>query len=260
MALNAKSILLFDNRCTDASFVATSEASGFPIENAIDLRIYKFWKATSTATQYLTIDCEAVKSADTLGIMGHNLFTADSLISVWSSSNGSWAGEQIERLAGFTPGDDTAVLKTFASASARYWRVKIDSNAVAPYIAVIMLGERLTMEKYIAGDSFDPAPERSVMQSNINAVGNHLGTIIERVELRISVEFRNLTDSWVVSTFRPAWDDYISLRKPCFWVWDITNHPDEVYLVRIADNFRLSMPYTPTRRSLSLQFRALKET
>ena len=260
MALNAKPILLFDNRFDDGTPTATSEATGFPIENAFDLREYMFWKATDNATQYLTIDCASAKSADALGIMGHNLNTVGATVSVEYSTTGAWGGEEVEALAGFEPTDDTALLKVFTTAEKRYWRVKIAGSSAAPYIGVLILGERLTMEKYISGGSFDPQPERPVSETVINDAGHHLGTVLDRTEIVINASWRNLIPAWVDSTFRPAWDDYLSQLKPFFWAWDITNHADEVHFVRLARNFRLSMPYTPTRRSLTLTFQALKES
>lgn len=260
MAYNAKAILLKDNRYDDGTPAATSEASGYPIENAFDLRPYKRWKATSTATQYLTIDCGSAKSADALGIMSHNLGTVGATVSVEYSTTGAWGGEEVEALAGFDPSDDTAILKIFTTAEKRYWRVKITGASAAPYLAVLMLGVRLTFEKFIAGSEFDPAPEKPIAEVTTNQAGQLLGVVIKRVEIRISVEFRGLTPSWVTNTFKPVWDDHISQYKPFIFAWDITNHADEVFLARLANNFTLSMPYTPSKRRLRLNMIAMKET
>ena len=120
-------IILYDNRLTDGTPAATDTAAGYDILNILDLRTYTQWKAASSGTKYITIDCGSAKSADCLAVIGHNLYTAGATVSVESSSdNATWT----QRLAGFTPTSDKAFMKLFVSASARYWRIKI-INAVS---------------------------------------------------------------------------------------------------------------------------------
>jgi hypothetical protein len=255
MAYNAKPIILFDNRFDDGMPSATDTASGYYAANIRDLRTYTWHQFAAAGTKYYTIDCGEAKAADCLGIRGHNLGTAAASVSVESSANNlDWT----ERLAAFNPANDRAILKTFTSASARYWRVKIVTADTAAQCAVLMLGTRLTMEKWPSGN-FDPAQEKPVSSSRLSQQGHLLGVLIDYVEIEIAARFQRLSPTWIETYFRPAWDNHIHYGRPFFWAWDITNHPSEICYARIADNYSLSMPYDPVRRSLTLDMRAIKE-
>lgn len=259
MALNAKSIILYDNRFDDGLPAATDTASGYDVLNIRDWRTYTFWRAASFGTKYITVDCGTAKSADALGLISHNLGAAAATVSVESSATGAWAGEQVERLAGFVPSNDLAIFKAFTSASARYWRIKIVTASVAAQIAIVILGARLTMEKYVQGE-FAPDPEKIEGESTRSRGAGHLlGSVVRHHSRNIKASFRNITPSWFSATFKPAWDAHISLFKPFFWIWDMTNHADQIYLVKAPDGFELSAAYDPTRRSLSLEFEGVKE-
>ncbi|MFA5354963.1 MAG: hypothetical protein WC291_12095, partial [Thermodesulfovibrionales bacterium] len=133
--------ILSDNRFLDGIPTPTNTAAGYDVLNIRDYRTYTAWRAASAGTRYITVDCGTAKSADCLGIISHNLATAACTVSVQSSpDNSTWT----TRLTGFVPSTDKAVFKTFTSYSARYWRIKLVTASVAPQLAVVMLGVRLT--------------------------------------------------------------------------------------------------------------------
>jgi len=252
-----KPIILFDNRFLDGTITATSEATGFPVANIVDLRTYTFFKANAAGTCYLTVDCGAAKSADALGIISHNLKTANASIAV-ESSNDNFTANIIERLAPFTPASDKSFMKLFTSASDRYWRIKIVTASIAAQIAVVMLGQRLTFERHIYGELFDPAPEKIEAESSTGKTGHLLGSIVKYTQYGIDTEWKNLTDTWVRNTFKPAWDAHISKFYPYFFAWDIDRFADDVFFVVYGGN-GLSMPYNPIRRNLKLTMIGVKE-
>ena len=258
MAINAKPILLYDNRFNDGTLTATDTASGYDVLNIKDLRTYTFWKAASAGTKHITVYCGSSKSADALGIVGHNLFSANATVSVEYSATGAWAGEELVALAGFTPSDDKAFLKIFTSQSARYWRIKIVTASVAAYLAVLILGVKLTFERFLQAE-FDPTPEKIESESKKSKTGNLLGSTVNFISRTIKASWKYLTPSWIDSTFKPAWDNHLSQLKPFFWAWDITNHSNEIFFVKISDDFSLSMPYDPIRRNLTLEMEGVKE-
>lgn len=250
-----KPILLYDNRFLDGAVTATDTALDYNANNIKDLRTYTFWKAASAGTKYITVDCATSKSADSLGIIGHNFKTANATVSIESSTdNITWT----QRLAGFIPSSDTAFMKTFTSVSARYWRIKIVTASVAPQLAVALLGAKLTFERYLQGP-FDPTPEKIEGDSQRSKTGNLLGSVVYYQSRKISADFKHLTPNWVRDTFKPAWDSYLSQLKPFFFAWDPDNHPDEVFFVKLPENFELRMPYDGPRRSLRLDFEGVKE-
>jgi hypothetical protein len=196
-------------------------------------------------------------TADTLAIVGHNLFTALAVVSVESSTDEvTWT----ERLAGFTPTSDKALLVKFtASATAVHWRVVIATSSVAAQIAVCLLGTRMDFERFPSGN-FDPAPEKLNGVAARSKMGHMVGATLQNIGIEIRADFKSLTPAWIEATFRPAWDDHLSLLKPFFFAWDTANHPADVYFVSIPEGFDLRMPFDPFRRSLSLIMEGIKET
>ncbi len=253
-------VILYDNRLFDGTPTATDTDSGseYDVLNIRDLRPYTWWKAGSAGTKYITIDCGSTKSVDAMGIFSHNLGTAAASVSVESSGTGAWAGEEVQRLAPFTPSSDLVILKLFTSASAQHWRIKIVTATVIPQIAVSLLGERMTFEKRLQGD-FDPNQETIEGTSQKSKTGQILGEVVRFHSLKILPAWRELTPSWISSTFVPAWNAHIKLLKPFLWAWNPDIYPDEVYLVKVPDNFTRNMPWTRNRRSLSLELEGISE-
>jgi len=238
---------------------ATSEDSSYPVENAFDLRPYKYFKPTAAGTVRLRVDAGSAVSVDSLALMGHNLKTASASVSVEGSATGAWGGEEVTVLTSFNPSSDKALYKKITSASYRYWQVTITTASVIPFIAVLVLGVRLTFERFIKGE-FNPRPEGMRSMSNFNETGGQLlGRVNKARGLKFTLSFQYLTSSWVDNTFLPAWDNYISTGNPLFLIWDPGNHPDEVYFVWIPDRYELAVPYIASRRNLSLAFEGVVE-
>jgi len=195
-------------------------------------------------------------AADSVGIIGHNFATAAATVSIESSNdNATWT----ERLAGFTVATDKALLKTFTAKEARYWRLKIITAAIAPRMAVLMIGTRLDFERYAF--NYEGPEEKIAAESLRSETGNLLGSCLKYIGYTINLSFKNLTAAWCDVTFKPLWDSWLSQLKPFFFAPDITNHPTEVYFVKIPDNATLKMPYASggVRRDLDLTFEGLKE-
>lgn len=194
--------------------------------------------------------------ADSLAIIGHNLFTAGASVTVeWSYDNSSW----YDALTGFGPTTDKAIFKKFTKLAACYWRLKIVTASVAARIAVCLLGVRMDFERFPAGN-FDPAPEKVNGIAARSKAGHMIGATLQNVGIEIRADFKSLTPAWIEATFRPAWDAHLSQLLPFFFAWDTVNHPTEVYFVTIPEGFDLRMPFDPYRRSLSLTMEGVKET
>lgn len=255
MALNAYPCLLYDNRFLDASPTATDTESGYDVANVTDLRPYTWWQADDLGTKYITVDCGSAKAADSLAVIGHNLYTATATVSVeWSANGADWT----EVLAGFTPADDKAFFKTWASASKQYWRLKLVTAAVAPRVAVALIGARLDFTRYPDG-GFDPDGEEILADSSLSKAGYLLGSTIRFYQREMSVRFKGLTPAFIHDSFLPAYVAHLSLLKPFFFVWDRTNHSDEVFFGALQAGNKLSMPYDPFRRSLTLDMVGRRE-
>lgn len=128
----ASSIKLYTTGNMDAAKVhaVTSEATGYPAENAIDNNLDTYWKATTTAsTQRLDLDLGEAKTIDSVVLFFKNYTTVTgAIIGLYRSSDGSaWTG--IKNLA--TPNDATTPIRidTFTAISYRYWRLNIGAGA-----------------------------------------------------------------------------------------------------------------------------------
>jgi hypothetical protein len=132
------------------------------------------------------------------------------------------------------------------------------TSAVAAKMAIITVGERFTFERYPFGD-FDPDEQGIEVETKRSKLGFLLGSTIGYYPRSINLQFKNLTPAWCKDTFYPVWVAHLSLMKPFFFAWEITNHPLEVYLVQLEENHKLNMPYNPVRRSLNLKFVGIRE-
>ena len=270
-------IIFADNVYTLGTPVATGTDSGseYDAANLNDYRTYTYWKSSSSDMVEITIDAGSSQTCDTLGIIAHNLSTADALVSVYSSTNGStWT----IRLAAFTPSDDTAIMKTFSSISARYWKLRIagpeitmlfedgdtklyeDGDtmtydgplAATPQMAVLFIGERIDMPERVKA-VFVPENISIQAQSSRSKAGNLLGSVIRHKPFTLAPEWNGLTYTFVNDTYlQTFWETHYSEMKPYFWAHDIGTFPDEIFYVNATNNGRFRRPLLKNDRVVSL--------
>lgn len=224
-------IILYDNRFLDGTLTATDTESGYDVNNIKDWRPYTFWKAASAGTKYITVDCGSAKKADCIAVLGHNLFSASGAISVESSDDDiAWVTQKT-----ITPTSDFAFLKTFTSVSARYWRLKIVTASIAPYLAVALLGEKLQFE-YPQDTPCVPYEEKPVADVERTKDGHIIGVSTYLPMLGIRAQFSNFTRTWIDNNYRPFWQNHARLFKPFFYAWDIDTYPNDIFFVTIDDS------------------------
>ena len=164
------------------------------------------------------------------------------------------------RLAAFTPGDDKALLKSFSSASARYWRLKIVTAAIAPQVAEAMIGARITFP-YPPTTPYRPVSEKIEADSTRSKTGELLGTVVRHKPYRISPRWKDLPRSWFESTITPFWEAWASNLKPFFWAWDLDTYPLDVRFVKVTDDysFEPSLSILSTVAEFGLDLEGVKE-
>lgn len=235
-------IILYDNRFLDGPITATDTDADtiYDVNSIKDWRPYTWWKGAALGTKYITVNCGSAKSADCLAIIGHNLFTSGATISVESSpDNADWT----PRLAGFTVTTDKAFLKTFVSASAQYWRIKIVTAAIAVQIAVALLGVKLQFE-YPPDAPYVPYTETPVADVERSKDGQILGVSTYDPVLQIIAQFSNITRTWLDAYYIPFWQIHARLLKPFFFVWDLDTYPNDVFFVSIDESMALETPFS----------------
>lgn len=254
---NERPHILYDNRLEDGTPTATSTASGFPVYNVTDWRRYTYWKPVGVGTQYITVDCGTAKAADALAIVSHDLKTRGATVSVEASSD-AFAADVTGALAPFAVASDKPVYKVFASVTKRYWRLKIDGLTAACFIGIVVIGARLTFNRYPV-EGFDPLAEEPVAEDALSTTGQLLGVVNRHVQRKIRAEFQHVNGAWFTDTFKPAWDAHLSKHKPFVWVWDPTGSPDDVSLVFITPGFQLSAPFRGVTRSFTLEMAGVND-
>lgn len=250
-------IILHNNILLGSTLTATDTASGFSVLNIRDYRTYTFWQAASAGTKHITVDCGLARPADALGIISHNLATANATVSVASSTdNIAWT----TRLTGFIPSSDRAILRTFLSASARFWRLTITTASIAPRLAVAFLGTRLTFP-WPPDSPYIPYSESVEVGSSRSKKGHILGSVVKYKPIRISARFSNLTRTWVETVFTPFWDNHASNLLPFFYAWSLTAYPNMVFYVSVEEGmaYRTPVSVLPFVDSLELEMEGIKE-
>ncbi len=233
-------VILYKNLFATGTLSATDTAVGYDINNLVDWRPFTFWQAASLGTKYITIDTVLGGTADTLGIMAHNGYTASALISVESSpDNASWT----ERLAPFTPASDRAQLKVFTSASTRYWRAKIVTAALAPIAAIIAIGERLTLPRNIKSNTI-PWTAGVLLDAPVTKTGNPLTSAFKYspIDLPIQIPPTAGNYTWYSGAFRDFWFDHFRRRLPFFYAPNLSVFPTDIFFAWMKDGAQYGAP------------------
>jgi len=249
--------ILVDNAFLDGVPTATDTASGYDVLNIRDLKVYTAWRAAFVGTKYLTVNCGAPRTVDTIGISGHNLGTAGATVSVESSANGiDWT----ERLAGFVPTNDKSIMKKIPSVSAQYWRLKVVTASIDAQIAVCLLGVRLEFPVGVSAP-FTPAEESIEAENIVSKTGVLLGAVVRYNPIAVNAQFRWVGRTWVEAIFLPWWNDWASKLAPFLWAWDLDRYPNDVKFLRITPGFSMKAPVSvgPFYDSISLEMEGVKE-
>lgn len=247
-------IILNDNRFMDAIPTATGTAAGYDVLNIRDMRPYTWWRAAAAGTSYLTVDCGSAAAADCLAVIGHNLLSAGALISLETSlDNAAWT----QRLAPFTPTSNRAFLRPFVRVYARYWRIKIVTAAVAPQLAVVMIGERIDFP--FPPDSFAPYSESVEVESTRSKTGNPLGEVVRYFPVDVKPVFSHVDRVWVEETYRPFREDYSRYRKFFFWAWDTDTYPDQVFFLQDVGKYDPTVSVLAYYDKLKLDLKGVME-
>jgi len=138
-ANDALPTILYNNLFAQGTLAASTEAAGYPKENAITENTIKFWKPTALPAT-ISVDLGSAKSVDSFSIVAHDCGAKGNTILLQSSpDNSTWTTR-----CTVVPTDNTTILGLFTSVSARYWRLSI-SGGTAPNIGVVMMTARFNM-------------------------------------------------------------------------------------------------------------------
>jgi hypothetical protein len=120
----------YDNLVDGASAIAaSSEASGFPVENVQDERLAKKWRTTgAAAAETVTIDLGSAQAVTCAIIDGHDWESGDNAPQIRKSNDNFAVDDNL--VATFTHDVGTMIV-WFASNSERYWRFALTKSGAA---------------------------------------------------------------------------------------------------------------------------------
>lgn len=155
---------LYENRLDDGTPAASTTAAGYSVLNLRDWRAYTWWKPTALPAT-VTVDCGSAKAADYWAVYGHDLATQGCTIELRGSTDNFSASNVLVDTV--TPSTDAAFVRHFASATYRYWRLRITGAASMPSLAIASVGVAMDIPAYLS-EGFDPlglyAPGRAQPQ------------------------------------------------------------------------------------------------
>jgi hypothetical protein len=115
--------VLFNNLFLSGTLAASSEAAGYPKENAVSENTNKSWKPSSLPAT-LSVDLGTARSVDSFALVAHNCGTKGNVVILQTSNAGSiWLDRCI-----VSPSDDTTIFGLLTSVSSRYWRLEFSTK------------------------------------------------------------------------------------------------------------------------------------
>jgi hypothetical protein len=244
MTTPAHPFIAWGNRFADAIPVASSTELGAAV-NLADFRPYRQWKPV-TLPATVTVNCAAAKSADSLSVYNHNLFTGGCTIEVHGSTDNFVTSDVT--IATKTPASNLPFVLNFTIASYQYWRIRITGTS-APTLSICALGVGMEFPTGLPY-GFAPLDRKVFGQTNISEQGLPLGAAVNFEQWAHKLNFQNVDNAWIRSTFLPAWKAHLR-GQPFLFAFDLTNYPDEIYLVERDGD--LTIPTSMALRS-NLQF------
>ena len=171
-----------------STLTATGSAVDFPVSHLANPATYLTWKGDDAAGQTISITPAAAAAVDYLGIARHNL--AGTLYTLQSSpDNSTWT-----TIATGTPTDNSPIIHVFDEAEQPYYRLVLGAGPVTPQIAVLYLGQVLTLERRLhVGHTPLPFGRARNVSSGVSESGQFLGRVLRSEMLETSVAMQNLS-------------------------------------------------------------------
>lgn len=212
---------------------ASSSFQGTSVANIHNMLETNRWEAAqSLGPHYITFDSGPGKSygADYLAVSGHNLFTGGSSVVLQYSTDGV---SYLDAFNPFTPASDMSFVKEFVSPGAfRFWRLRLQNTAIAPFMFVVLWGEKTELD--YASSSFDPHEQEARATVNLSYGGYVTGVHSRYIERSMMLRFDD-ADAALFEKVREWWDE--SGMKNFFIAWETSSHPDDVFLMRPEARF-----------------------
>jgi len=231
--------LIYGHLTDKVTVTGSSEATGFPAENAVDLSRSTQWKCNTTGDQTLTVDLGSAQAVTGLGLANHNLGTMDTggyTVTLRYSTDNFVGDDNIAKT--LVLADDSDYFATFGSLTKRYWQLKvITGTGTSMEVGEFYLGTAKTLANNPdTGGAFTDQPTaQTLMSQSLSGVATVKKT--GRITRAISMPFtERVTAEWTVIEAIHASQD--GPFKPLFYVpRNDSAAPTEgdAYMVRLTD-------------------------
>ena len=233
-------VIGYDNAVTVINIAASSQLAANPAVNMANPATHLKWKATAAAAQTVTVNQLPEQFFDYVGIARHNLGTAQCPVTVLGADTVDGFGAPIfdEALVPeqLLPNDAPALFR-FTRAGLIAIRLAIGAGSAAPEIAVLYVGELLTLQRklYVGHTPITMGREVQVTNGRSES-GQYLGRVITGETRASAIQLLNLTPDW----FRQYMDPFIvaSAEQPFFFAWRPQSYPQEVGFAWVNSNPR----------------------
>jgi hypothetical protein len=232
MASDALPVIAWDNNLIESGTMYSSgDATGYPKENVQDWRPYQRWIASSTLNPYIKVDAGSAKSANCCFLSGHNLYSAGVTATLeYSTDNVNW--HAVVPAFNVTPTNDFSFGAFFTLVTAQYWRIRFTGATLPPEVGIWFLGSYLEFP-YYPEPGFNPDGRTLQTRTPVSVNGQLLGISKLYLEREINMPMPEFSRTWVETYLWPLFDTHCP--KPMFFVYDRTNHPTAIRLVRIPE-------------------------
>jgi len=220
---SGNSYIGYNNILETGTVTVTSEATGFPKENAYDWLPWDYWKASAAGTVYLTVDMGTATDVDYWALAFHDLADHSGTIKPQYSSNGSsWS--DLDTVQG--PADNKMIFRPVTSVRVRYYRFEISSTTLASAIGALSLGQHLRLERGMKGFTTPYHGRNKKILNSIGETGNPLGSTVYSLGQKFTISQENVSTTWVDANWESL-IDHIEIKR-FFFMHDYENAPSEV--------------------------------
>lgn len=230
MNSDALPIIAWDNKIPDGTLSSAGDTAGSPVENVGDWRPYLRWKSSVIPSAMVQVDAGPGEkiTASMLVLAGHNFSDIGATFQLLGAD--IWGAWTVVYALTTPPTGNHPIAAVFPEASFRYWQI-LFSGAESDYaqIGIWFLGPYIQFPDYPL-PGFDPFAKKITADSTLGQTGELLGASKRFLSWDITANFGDLDRDWVSLWIKPLENEHYP--KPFFWIFDIENHPTDIYLLR----------------------------
>ena len=249
---NNKTCILSDSIFDTSAYVGLGEDELNPAMNAVNDSTFDFWRnGSSSANTTLRKSGATPRSANALGISGHNLATTASTIRLRRSVDAvSW----VDVIAPYSPLTDEDIFFIFPIETNNYWEVLFGTSTSA-YVSNVKLGVRLTFP-FTPIEGYRPVhhSRKFTKYFNNSIEGHLLGNRVMSSGGTTTVEFPDVPRDFVDGSMR-NFEDHYNRGRPFFYAgWPNGKPQDVAYAWADSEDAMIDVAYTNGSKRASVGF------